>query len=93
MQSGRNAPVTRGNEWVIEFARSAASRPDPLMGWSSSSDTGGQVRMRFPDKESAIAFAESRGLEYRVSEPGRRRVRPRTYADNFAYDRNEAWTH
>ena len=49
--------------------------------------------MRFPDKESAIAFAESRGLEYRVSEPGRRRVRPRTYADNFAYDRNEAWTH
>lgn len=93
MQSGRHAPVTRGNEWVLEFTRSTATRPDPLMGWQSSSDTGRQVRMRFPDRESAVAFAEAKGLEYHVSEPGRRRVRPKAYADNFAFDRNGAWTH
>ncbi|MGB2250210.1 MAG: NADH dehydrogenase ubiquinone Fe-S protein 4, partial [Candidatus Puniceispirillaceae bacterium] len=39
MQSGRNATVSRGNDWVLEFPRQSAARPDRLMGWQSSSDT------------------------------------------------------
>ena len=93
MQSGRNASVTRGNEWVFEFPRSAVVKPDPLMGWQSSSDTARQVRVRFPDRDSAIAYAEAHGIDYRVTEPKARRVKPKAYADNFAFTRNGAWTH
>ena len=42
-QSGRNASVTRGHEWVLEYPRSAVVKPDPLMGWQSSADTARQV--------------------------------------------------
>ena len=68
-------------------------KPEPLMGWLSSADTARQVRVRFPDRESAVAYAEARGIDYRVTEPKRRRVKPKAYADNFAYTRNGAWTH
>ena len=93
MQSGRKAQVTRGNAWVLEYPRSAVVRPDPLMGWQSSADTARQVRVRFPDKDSAIAYAEARGIDYQVTEPKHRRVKPKAYADNFAFTRNGAWTH
>ena len=93
MQSGRNATVSRGNDWVLEFPRQSAARPDRLMGWQSSSDTARQVKMRFPDKQTAIAYAESHNIAYHVSEPKLRRVKPRAYADNFAFTRNGAWTH
>ena len=56
-------------------------------------DTARQVRVRFPDRESAIAYAEAHGIDFQVMEPKTRRVRPRAYADNFAFTRNGAWTH
>ena len=93
MQSGRHATVSRGHDWVLEFPRQTAARPDRLMGWQSSSDTARQVKMRFPDKQSAIAYAESHNVAYQVSEPKSRRVKPRAYADNFAFTRTGAWTH
>lgn len=92
-QSGRKASVTHGNTWVLEYPRSAVVKPDPLMGWQSSADTARQVRVRFPDRDSAIAYAEAHGIEYQVTEPKARRVKPKAYADNFAYTRNGAWTH
>ena len=93
MQSGRNATVSRGHDWVLEFPRQTAAHPDRLMGWQSSCDTARQVKMRFPDKETAIFYAESHNIAYQVSEPKLRRVKPRAYADNFAFNRNGAWTH
>ena len=93
MQSGRKASVTRGHDWVLEYPRSAVVRPDPLMGWQSSADPGRQVKVRFPDQQSAIEYAEARGIDYRVTEPKQRKVKPKAYADNFAFTRNGAWTH
>ena len=93
MQSGRKAAVTRVNGWVLECPLSTAVRPDRLTGWQSSADTGRQVRVRFPDKQSAIDYAEANGIAYHVSEPKSRRVKPKAYADNFAFTRNGAWTH
>lgn len=93
MQSGRNGNVSRGNVWVLSFPRSEAARPDSLMGWQSSSDTTRQVRMRFPSKEAAIAYAEAHGIDFDVREPTSRKVKPRAYADNFAFNRKGAWTH
>ena len=92
-QSGRNATVSRGNGWVLEFPRQTAAEPDRLMGWQSSSDTARQVKMRFPDKQTAIAYAETHHIAYQVVEPKSRRVIPRAYADNFSYTRSGTWTH
>jgi len=79
MQSGRANLGT----WVLEFESEAVKRPDPLMGWADSSDTRGQVRLKFAGRDEAVAFAQSNGLSYRVQEPKERRIRPKNYSDNF----------
>ncbi|MFQ5776155.1 MAG: NADH dehydrogenase ubiquinone Fe-S protein 4, partial [Kiloniellaceae bacterium] len=42
-QSGR----ANTERWVVEFEPEAAREPEPLMGWTSSADTKGQVRLWF----------------------------------------------
>ena len=63
------------------------------MGWQSSSDTLRQVKIYFPDLEAACAYADANGIDYAIQHQKLRRVRPRAYADNFAFNRNGAWTH
>ena len=93
MQSGRKGKISRGCEWVLTYARRSAATPDRLMGWQSSSDTARQVRIYFPDLDSAVAYAASHNIDYVVQKPKSRRVQPKAYADNFAFSRNGAWTH
>jgi hypothetical protein len=89
MQSGR----ANSRKWVLEYESAARREPDPLMGWTSSSDTRRQVRVKFDTKEEAIAFARKRGLAYYLDEPQERQIRPKNYSDNFRYDRVIRWTH
>ena len=93
MQSGRKTKISRGCEWVLAYMRKSAAKPDQLMGWQSSSDTARQVKMYFLDLDSAVAYAEANDIDYVVQQPKSRRVKPRAYADNFAFTRNGAWTH
>ena len=73
--------------------RKSAAKPDQLMGWQSSSDTARQVKMYFLDLDSAVAYAEANDIDYVVQPAKSRRVKPRAYADNFAFTRNDSWTH
>ena len=57
------------------------------MGWIGSQGTLGQVRMKFENREDAVAFADKNDLTYHVSEPRTRRIKPKNYSDNFAFDR------
>lgn len=82
MQRGR----LNGSGWILEFDDPQHIRADPLTGWSGSGDTQGQVSLRFPSREAAVAFAEREGLRYHVFEPGPRTVKVQAYADNFKRD-------
>ncbi len=88
MQSGR-----AGQEWELTYASDLPERPDRLMGWIGGGDTQAQVRLNFPNKEEAIAYAERNGIPYDLELPRQRRVRIKAYADNFSYRRTENWTH
>ena len=88
MQSG----MANTHEWVLETEPSR-KEIDPLMGWTSSRDTMGQVRLFFATLEEAKAHAERNGWQYTVELPHSRTVRPKAYADNFAYNRVGRWTH
>lgn len=85
MQSGR----ANTRRWLLEYEPGAARTTDPLMGWTSSSDMRRQVRLEFATREEATAYAGRHGLDYRVEEPHVRRIRPRSYSDNFRPDRVE----
>ena len=86
-RTAMQAGAGKSRNWVLEFEPAAPDVIDPLMGWAGSTDTQAQVRLRFATKDEAVAFAEKRGLAYRVSEPKEARARPKSYADNFRHDR------
>jgi hypothetical protein len=91
MQSG----TAKTHQWVLEFAQDSEREVDPLMGWTSSSDTQSQVKLRFESREAAEAYATEKGIEFDVVEPKLRKplIRARGYGENFATDRKGAWTH
>jgi ETC complex I subunit conserved region len=88
MQSGVGA-----HEWVLEQGSAATVTVDPLMGWSGSGNTGAQVKLSFPTKEEAIAYAQRMGLAYTVEEPNPRKQIRKSYSDNFKFGRLGTWTH
>lgn len=94
-KSAMSSGTAKTHEWVLEYPNASGREIDPLMGWTSSSDTQAQVRMRFPTKEAALEYAKEKGIEALVTEPKSRKqnVRQRGYAENFASDRRGAWTH
>jgi len=83
MQQG----TAKTRSWIVEYEPARPRTRDPLMGWTSSADTRSQLRLRFPNREDAIAYAERKGLAYEVIEPHARRPKIKSYADNFRYDR------
>ena len=90
MQSGRAGTA----EWVLEFAPLQRPRLDPLTGWIGSGETARQLRMSFPSREAAVAYAQAQGIAHEVEEPPRTRpIKPKVYADNFRPGRSENWTH
>jgi hypothetical protein len=83
MQSGRG----QTRKWVLEYEPATGRKPDPLMGWTSAADTLNEVRLHFETIEEARAFADKQGLVYSVIEPQATSEKPKSYADNFRYDR------
>jgi NADH dehydrogenase ubiquinone Fe-S protein 4 len=89
MQSG----LANTKAWVLDFEPEQPREVEPLMGWTSSGDMRQQVRLRFASKQEAIAYCERHGIAHQVFEskpPVRRAI---AYADNFAFNRRDAWTH
>jgi hypothetical protein len=89
MQQGNAA--TR--DWILEFTPEQPLTIEPLMGWTSSADTKSQIRMSFATKEEAIAYATRHGIAFRLEEPQKTSVRPKSYAENFKFGRPDGWTH
>ena len=87
--------TAKTKHWVLEYAPASARAVDPLMGWTSSSDTQSQVRLNFDTKEEAIDYARENGIDAIVNEPHKRKpnIRAGGYGENFATNRRGAWTH
>ena len=79
MQSGKALT----DQWILDFVPAEARRPDPLMGWAGSGDTQRQLRLKFPSKDAAVAYAEKYGIDAIVHEPPPKKLKLQAYADNF----------
>jgi len=90
MQSGK----ANSEEWVLEFEPRDARHPDPLMGWTLTSDTASsQVRLGFATKDEAVRYAEQNGIAFQLIDPKPAKRIIKAYADNFAFSRKIPWTH
>ena len=88
MQQGMAA-----RDWILEYEPEKPFTLEPLMGWTSSTDTKSQLRISFATKEEAVAFATRHGIAFRLEEPQKTALRPKSYAENFKFGRLDLWTH
>ena len=94
-RTAMSSGTAKTKHWVLEYAPASARAVDPLMGWTSSSDTQSQVRLNFDTKEEAIDYARENGIDAIFKEPHKRKpnIRAGGYGENFATNRRGAWTH
>jgi len=78
MQSGRG----KQKNWILEFD-TKDSKINPLMGWETTSDTLGEVILKFSSKEKAIEYAKKNSITYKIIEPKKKEFVIKSYADNF----------
>ena len=81
--------------WMLEFDIENSKKIDPLMGWTGSKDTRGQIQIRFNTEQSAINFAKDNNIPFVVQKPNVRRhiVRENGYGENFKFGKKTPWTH
>ena len=70
------------DKWILEF-NTKETTINPLMGWESSNDTMGEVKLEFSTKDKAIEYAKNNNISYKVIEPNKRKFIIKSYAENF----------
>jgi hypothetical protein len=89
MQSGS----AKTRDWILDYEPEEPRVVESLMGWTTSGDMKGQIRLRFASKDEAVAYAERHGIPYQVFETKGVPRRGLSYADNFTFNRRSPWTH
>jgi hypothetical protein len=80
-------------KWVLEYEPESPRQIEPLMGWTSSTDMRAQIKLRFDNKDEAVAYAERNGIAYRVEEPKELTHKRISYSENFLPSRIVPWSH
>ena len=89
MQSGKG----KSKQWVLVHELEAPRAIDPLMGYTTSTDTRQQFRLTFDSQEEAEAYAQKNGIAYSVQPSHVPTPKRTSYPDNFRADRKTPWTH
>ncbi|KAL7058436.1 hypothetical protein AAHC03_017224 [Spirometra sp. Aus1] len=72
--------------WRIDFDNQERWE-NPLMGWASTGDPLSNVSMKFPTAEAAVEYCNSQGWKFFVEEPKKTHIVPKSYANNFSWDK------
>jgi hypothetical protein len=78
MQSGK----ARTKFWILEFNKSNSNK-DFVMGWTSSSNTDEQIKLKFETQEQAIAYAKENNIQFDIIAHKKNKLIIKAYADNF----------
>ena len=78
MQSG----MARTKFWILEFNKSNSNK-DFVMGWTSSSNTDEQIKLKFETQEQAITYAKENNIQFDLTTNKKNKLIIKAYADNF----------
>jgi len=90
MQSG----TAKTGYWIVEYKSEIRKQADPLMGWAGGCETSTQLKLKFDTLEAAKAYALRENLSFTIKKPKKpRALKVKSYADNYAFNRQETWSH
>jgi hypothetical protein len=73
--------------WHLEFLSSPIFFKDELTRWTGSTNTLTQTKLQFKTRDEAMQYAQHHKIEVISEEPKEIRLHPKTYSDNFRFDR------
>ena len=85
-QSGRQ----KTNFWYLKFDDFFSYEEDILTGWKGSTLPKNKIKLKFSNLNNAIAYAESKNYEYEVLNKSISKLKTKSYAENFRYNRNKS---
>ena len=85
-QSGRH----KTNFWYLKFDDFFSHEEDIMTGWKGKSLPQSKTKLKFSNLNSAIAFAKSKNFEYEVLKESIKKIKIKSYAENFRYNRNKS---
>jgi len=87
MQVGR----AKMKNWVLDYCPGWSPEDtrsiDPLMSWTSTTQTHIQVRLKFATQKEAVSYTENHNIPYTVIPEQPLKQTAKAYASNFANDR------
>ena len=78
MQSG----IGKSKKWILEFETKDPTL-SPLMGWESTEDTMGEVKLEFTSKEKAIDYAKKNNISFQIVNYNKKKFVIKPYETNF----------
>ncbi len=81
----QSAPFAEGR-WIVQYLKVVKRSVDPIMGWTSSNEVPSNTQFIFETKEEAIEYCKRKNLSYEISEPKKRKVHIKPYAQILMQD-------
>ena len=79
MQSGK----ANIKYWILKYLPEDTRSIDPIMGWTSNTDTKRQLTLKFKTLEEAEKYAKDHKINYIVTLPKTPKLIKQAYAENF----------
>ena len=75
--------------WYLKFDKLVDYEEDTMTGWKGNAVPENTSKLKFSTLESAISYAENKNYSYRILSYSNKKIRIKSYADNFKYNRNK----
>ena len=79
--------LIKSKSWIVEYPQDSDLGFDNLTGWAKSDNTAKQIQLKFKNFEEALKFVKKNKLNYIVIPSREKRIKIKSYSDNFKYNR------
>ena len=91
---GVKSPTQSGkyktNFWYLKFDDFYSYEEDVMTGWKGNKLPLSKTKLKFSSLDRAMEFAKSKNYEYEVLIKSTRKLKIKSYAENFKYNRNKS---
>ena len=91
---GTKSPTQSGRYkthfWYLKSDDFLMYEEDIMTGWKGNTPPISKTKLKFSSLDSAITFAKSKNYEYKVLNNSNPKIKIKSYAENFRYNRNKS---
>ncbi len=91
---GNKSPTQSGNFktkfWYLKFDNNNVYEEDLMTGWKGGIAPIKKIKIKFSSLERAVEYAKKKNYDYQVLNLDKKRLKLKSYADNFRFNRNKS---